>query len=675
MNQQYQPYPNNYYYQQQAVNTGYQYNTTIPQNQCQPPQNYTLPQNSSTNVNNIFNQPVSNSSNIAHQNLPTQSSNKFLNIVKQRNSVQENQQNIINVNTSQQPQIPSSVSPQQYCQPYLQQQQQLQPPLQSPPQQYPYQPPPPPQPQQQHPQIQQPQQQQYSYQPSPIELYETRDIYDTMNLDCLKTSDLYNTMDLVSIGPTIKNNKLHLNADQKLKLIKKLFEKFKKFIDSFNELDEETFNDLYHQQNMEWTNLCNFLTSISSHLNKEKPYSIVKDWCKKYKKHKEKKLRQELMLNENLLVQHRDLYMNMKKIQMKKSIHELYDVDEVDEEEITEPTVNCQACMDDVLLRNAIVLGCKDHHTYCKNCFKTSFAIPSIKRNEIMSCPNKDNYKLTLDDFDKLYEDEPPDIKATLRQTYCNILDKNEFDKNYVGCPIRGCPGYIHKEDLNERACLLCSVCHFEFCPNCQKMHHGKTSCDDYAKLYGDYLKWDVTGRNERLRKKGIVIAATRDAEEKQRRRDEELKQRLRELQADENWKAQTCKYCPSCHRVVYKVDGCDSMVCGRNYHGGDVQNGCGNSFYWSKAQPYQPRTDFNPNNEDYKRNIPPLENNVTHNAKFVCSICKKTPIIGIRFKCLNCTDFYLCEECECKEEERNNHNKNEKEPHVFQLIVDPELE
>ena len=52
-------------------------------------------------------------------------------------------------------------------------------------------------------------------------------------------------------------------------------------------------------------------------------------------------------------------------------------------------------------------------------------------------------------------------------------------------------------------------------------------------------------------------------------------------LQADENLKAQRCKLCPNCQRVIERIDGCDTMVCGSNAHGGNQQNGCNTRFSW----------------------------------------------------------------------------------------------
>jgi hypothetical protein len=79
---------------------------------------------------------------------------------------------------------------------------------------------------------------------------------------------------------------------------------------------------------------------------------------------------------------------------------------------------------------------------------------------------------------------------------------------------------------------------------------------------------------------------------------------RFRELQENEAFKAARCKRCPHCQRIIEKVsyfaiclsrtlisvlqlDGCDAMICGQNYHGGDVQNGCGRAFNWTTAPAY----------------------------------------------------------------------------------------
>lgn len=58
---------------------------------------------------------------------------------------------------------------------------------------------------------------------------------------------------------------------------------------------------------------------------------------------------------------------------------------------------------------------------------------------------------------------------------------------------------------------------------------------------------------------------------------------------ADENYKAQNCRLCPHCKRVIQHMGGCASMICGQDYHGGNQQSGCGKSFTWEQAKPYRP--------------------------------------------------------------------------------------
>lgn len=60
-------------------------------------------------------------------------------------------------------------------------------------------------------------------------------------------------------------------------------------------------------------------------------------------------------------------------------------------------------------------------------------------------------------------------------------------------------------------------------------------------------------------------------------------------LVADETFKQSRCKYCPNCNRVIERIDGCDTMVCGQNAHGGNIQNGCGHGFNWLEAGAYVP--------------------------------------------------------------------------------------
>merc|ERR1711981_859788 len=66
-----------------------------------------------------------------------------------------------------------------------------------------------------------------------------------------------------------------------------------------------------------------------------------------------------------------------------------------------------------------------------------------------------------------------------------------------------------------------------------------------------------------------------------------ESMQRHKELEQDEAWKKRHCRLCPQCRRPIEKTQGCHSMVCGQNFHGGNEQPGCGRKFDWATALPY----------------------------------------------------------------------------------------
>jgi hypothetical protein len=93
--------------------------------------------------------------------------------------------------------------------------------------------------------------------------------------------------------------------------------------------------------------------------------------------------------------------------------------------------------------------------------------------------------------------------------------------------------------------------------------------------------------------------------------RNRELRRCYDNLITDEQYKAQNCRLCPSCKRVVQRLEGCDSMICGQDAHGGNLQSGCKTKFNWAQAQPYTAAATQQPKQTIV--DLPKPENPVVH--------------------------------------------------------------
>jgi len=152
---------------------------------------------------------------------------------------------------------------------------------------------------------------------------------------------------------------------------------------------------------------------------------------------------------------------------------------------------------------------------------------------------------------------------------------------------------------------------------------------------------------------------------EKVNKHNKGLRDRFSELQQDEEWKAQNCRCCPHCGRAVERVQGCSSMKCGQDYHGGNAQNGCGQDFNWDEAAKYEPKAEKFGKEKNVTAAKPELRDgfkSTPTDEYYLCDFCT-SEIKGLRFSCIHCPFFDLCEECE--QFYPNFHNPN----HVFKIF------
>jgi len=311
-----------------------------------------------------------------------------------------------------------------------------------------------------------------------------------------------------------------------------------------------------------------------------------------------------------------------------------------------EPEKQCAICLTEYMVSEMYTVNCLSCHRFCFSCFKYHTEA-KVKEGKLVNCPaEKCDYVLQLSDMKEIK------IGKEIYEKYENLLLNNALQTLHaIGCPTRNCGNYVVPSALGEREMCECSKCKAVFCSLCQRKYHYRTTCEEVDTLEKTWMWWCETGREEYWRKKGSAEAQhkqqlqtylkAKGAHDKELR---ELQKRIREEEEDERWKAENCRYCPKCGRTINKMEGCNSMKCGTDFHGGNAQNGCGHSFTWTKAKMYKPRVT--------NRNTPSLSVNspesisAIDNGPYTCEICDKT-IKGLRFSCVNCNMYDVCEECE----------------------------
>lgn len=269
------------------------------------------------------------------------------------------------------------------------------------------------------------------------------------------------------------------------------------------------------------------------------------------------------------------------------------------------------------------------------------------------------------------WNDEPvsrPELTdARVAALFAEMLLRIDYtNKNAVACPTQGCATWITRVSQESVSGLKCSGCQKSFCSSCRfsPMHFGapagEAGCVAIAEAAPIWTEWMASGRSEWLERAAkVAVDANTTAEDNHylralevwdqtaAGRATELRDayaRIKELRANEQWKAQNCKHCPQCKRIINKLSGCDDMVCGRDWHGGNTQEGCGAHFSWNAAPAYKPAEVRQPAPKIASTSTveqgPPRGYGLTHYiAPAVvarCDICRKD-VLGPMFSCLSC--------------------------------------
>merc|ERR1740123_539272 len=204
-----------------------------------------------------------------------------------------------------------------------------------------------------------------------------------------------------------------------------------------------------------------------------------------------------------------------------------------------------------------------------------------------------------------------------------------------VHCPNPACASAVITEPRDGRQRWECTCGWPAWCTSCRQPYHYHVDCSMVQPLRERWLRWVCSDRASYH-----LLNEQSEIYEGQRRALEDAMTRHAELHRDEAWKAANCRVCPRCLRPVQKIEGCDSMVCGGDAHGGNIQPGCGHRFSWQVAQPYRAMLESRP--------LPPLDVAEVRlrGAGLVHPFCRcrlcDNEISGPRFRCIHCPDFNL---------------------------------
>jgi len=238
-------------------------------------------------------------------------------------------------------------------------------------------------------------------------------------------------------------------------------------------------------------------------------------------------------------------------------------------------------------------------------------------------------------------------------------------DDVLIRCNNVACSNVVLVPRQARRFCHACPCGSRPFCTICKEPYHFHGDCGNLQDLRQRWLRWITVDR--RHFQASRIAANVYDAQVEAL---EDSINRRREFEHDERWKEMHCRLCPGCQRSVEKTEGCDSMLCGQDAHGGNQQSGCGIRFKWSEAVPYV----FNGHSVSPIRGVTAEEvrcrGRDTLHPFVHCSLCGSSGIgiIGPRFRCLHCLDFSVCLECEPHLAARHEAD------HVFEIMFESEF-
>ena len=242
---------------------------------------------------------------------------------------------------------------------------------------------------------------------------------------------------------------------------------------------------------------------------------------------------------------------------------------------------------DDLDVSEMYVLRCPSNHQFCLSCLGSDLKIRSEGNGEIAKClghqcdyPISTREVLEIMHRDVGENNESNSIVSRHVESLVKVrLTSLSNESLSSPCPAPDCLGWQVSKTYTkfQRSRLLCGFCGFTYCSSCRAPFHYNCGCKQVLRVAQRWADWLRADREKYLRDVGVEA----------RKKFMELQSRAKQVREDEAYLAKTCRLCPKCDRRVEKLGGCDLMICGRDWHGGNNQQGCGAHFKWSEAKPY----------------------------------------------------------------------------------------
>lgn len=280
----------------------------------------------------------------------------------------------------------------------------------------------------------------------------------------------------------------------------------------------------------------------------------------------------------------------------------------------------CCACFEACPASQIFTMKCAERHKFCFDCL-SQYIQMKLGEGAPIKCPmTKCTYVMSERDVKDLSDlcSEHVVRKDQVNKYSQQILDHAvKGIPGIVGCPTPGCTNWVIPYDTKKCELCHCPGCKRDFCTLCKKSFHFHCRCAEVPMYTERWLSWCSSGRSVYNRDKKEAM----DKIHAQEARNNELMAKYIALKEDEKYKEQNGRICPSCGRIIIKDGGCDLMVCGRNFHGGNVQDGCGVTFNWSQAKCYVSQVNTEPKEKLEPIEIPEIAREAVHEG-FACMKC-----------------------------------------------------